>query len=215
MTSEPVACVVFDLGGVLVQIVRSWSEACTRAGIPPHPIASDAAFLARRGALVDAMSVGRLEPDAYYSATAEASGGVYAADDVRRIHAAWHWAEYPKVDTVVEAIEAAGIATGALSNTSAPHWAELRGTRSHFPTVARLQHAVASHLAGVLKPNPAIYRAFEAASGQPASRLLFFDDLPENVESARALGWRAEQIDPMGDTAAQLMAALRRHGVLD
>lgn len=212
--TEPVACVVFDLGGVLVQIVRSWIEACTRAGIPPHPIASDATFLARRGTLVDAMSVGRLEPDAYYAATAEASGGVYAADDVRRIHAAWHWAEYPGVDAVVEAIEAAGIATGALSNTSAPHWADLRGPQSQFPTVARLQYAVASHLAGVLKPSPAIYHAFEAASGQPASLLLFFDDLPENVEAARALGWRAEQIDPMGDTAAQLMAAVQRHGVL-
>lgn len=101
---------------------------------------------------------------------------------------------------VVEAIEAASIATGALSNTSAPHWAELRGAQSHFRTVAHLQNAVASHLAGVLKPSPAIYHAFEAASGQPGSRLLFFDDLADNVQAARALGWRAEQIDPMGDT---------------
>lgn len=214
MTSEPVACVVFDLGGVLVQIARSWAEAHTRAGFPPHPIASDAGFLARHGTLVDAMSVGRLEPDAYYVGVAEASGGAYTADEVRRIHHAWHWAEYPGVDTVIAAIEAAGIATGALSNTSAPHWADLRGPQSRYPTVARLQHAVASHLAGVLKPDPAIYRAFEVTSGQPASRVLFFDDLPENVEAARALGWRAERIDPTGDTAAQLSAALRRHGVL-
>ena len=214
MTSQPVACVVFDLGGVLVQIVRSWGEAHTRAGLPPHPIASDATFLAKRGALVDAMSVGRLKPDAYYAGVAGASGGAYTADEVRRIHLAWHWAEYPGVDAVVAAIEAAGIASGALSNTSAPHWSDLRGPQSRYPTVARLQHAVASHLAGVLKPDPAIYRAFEAASGQPTSRLLFFDDLPENVEAARALGWRAERIDPTGDTAAQLFAALRTHGVL-
>ncbi|TAJ19925.1 MAG: hypothetical protein EPO65_05290, partial [Dehalococcoidia bacterium] len=122
-----IACVVFDLGGVLVQIVGSWAEAHERAGLAPHPIVSDAAFLQSRGASIDAMSTGRITPDDYYAAVAEASRGVYTPDDARQIHLAWHWAEYPGVDAVIEAIEAAGIATGALSNTSAPHWADLRG----------------------------------------------------------------------------------------
>lgn len=211
--SEPIDLVVFDLGGVLVQIVRSWGEAHARAGLPAHPIAADAAFLARRAPLLDALSVGHIAPDEYYTGVAEASRGVYSPDDVRRIHLAWHWAEYPGVDAVVEAIEASGVLTGALSNTSEPHWADLRGPESRYPTVARLRHAVASHLAGVLKPDPSIYRAFEETSGVPASRLLYFDDLAENVEAARSIGWRAERIDP-GDTAAQLLAALRRHGVV-
>lgn len=212
--NEPIDLVVFDLGGVLVQIVRSWGEAHARAGLPAHPIAQDVAFLARRAPLLDGLSTGRIAPAEYYAGVAEVSHDVYTPDEVRRIHLAWHWAEYRGVDVVVEAIEAAGIATGALSNTSEPHWADLRGPASRYPTVARLRHAVASHLAGVLKPDPAIYRAVEEASGIPASRLLFFDDLAENVEAARSLGWRAERIDPTGDTAAQLLAALRRHGVL-
>ncbi len=118
------------------------------------------------------------------------------------------------MDAVIAAIDAAGIATGALSNTSEPHWADLRGPQSRYPTVARLRHAVASHLARVLKPDVRIYRAFEAASGISGDRVLFFDDLPQNIEAARAVGWHAERIDPTADTAAQLMAALRRHGVL-
>jgi len=212
--SEPVNLIVFDLGGVLVQIARSWGEAHARAGLPPHSIAGDAAFLARRAPLLDALSIGRIAPAEYYAGVAEVSDSVYTPDDVRRIHLAWHWAEYPGVGTVVEAIEASGVLTGALSNTSEPHWADLRGPDSRYPTVARLRHAVASHLAGVLKPDAAIYRAFEEVSGIPAARLLFFDDLPENVEAARGLGWRAEWIDPTGDPAAQLRAALRRHDVL-
>ena len=212
--SEPIDLVVFDLGGVLVQIVRSWGEAHTRAGFPAHPIAEDAAFLARRAPFLDALSVGHIEADEYYAGVAGASRSIYTPDDVRRIHLAWHWAEYPGVDAVTTAIEAAGVLTGALSNTSEPHWADLRGPASRYPTVARLRHAVASHLAGVLKPDAAIYRAFEEASGVEASRLLFFDDIAENVEAARGLGWRAERIDPTGDTAAQLLAALRRHGVV-
>ncbi len=212
--SEPIDLVVFDLGGVLVRIVRSWGEAHARAGLAPHPIAEDATFLARRASLLDALSVSRIAPAEYYAGVAEASSGVYTPDDIQRIHLAWHWAEYPGVDAAVEAIEAAGVLTGALSNTSAPHWPDLRGPDACYPTVARLRHAVASHLAGILKPDAMIYRAFQEASGVPAARLLFFDDLLENVEAARALGWRAERIDPTGDTAGQILAALHRHGVL-
>ena len=214
MTPPRIEVVAFDLGGVLVQIVGSWAEAHSRAGIRPHPIASDAAFLSKRGIAIDALSVGALTPDDYYRAVAEASGGAYTADDIHRIHAAWHWAEYPGVDAVVTAIEAAGIATGALSNTSAPHWADRRGPGSQYPSVARLGHAVASHLVGVLKPDVRIFRAFETASGISGDRVLFFDDLPQNVEAARAVGWHAERIVPTTDTAAQLMRALRRHGAL-
>ncbi len=215
MTTVPgVRVVAFDLGGVLVQIVGSWAEAHMRAGLAPNPCAEDPDFLARRAPLADEISRGRLTPDDYYRATAEASRGAYSANDIRRIHAAWHWAEQPGVDAVIEAIEATGIATGALSNTSEPHWADLRGPRALFPSVARLHHAVASHLVGALKPERAIYRAFEAACGVSGAGVLFFDDLEENVDAARALGWRAERIDPSRETGPQLWDGLRRHGVL-
>lgn len=213
--SEPIRIVVFDLGGVLVQIVHSWGEAHARAGLLPHPITEDHAFLARRAQLLDALSIGRITPAGYYTGVAGASRGVYAPDEVERIHLAWHWAEYPGVDAVVDAIESAGVATGALSNTSAPHWADLLDAAGRYPTVRRLRHRVASHLAGALKPDASIYQAFEEVSGHSGARLLYFDDLEENVEAARTLGWHAEQIDPAGDTAAQLRSALRQQKVID
>ena len=206
--------VVYDLGGVLVQIVRTWGEAHARAGLHPHPVVDDPAFHARRVPLLDALSTGRITPRDYYAGAAEASRGVYTPDETERIHLAWHWAEYPGVDAVVEAIETAGVTTGALSNTSEPHWADLLDAGGRYPTVRRLRHRVASHLAGVLKPEPAIYRAFEAAAGRPPGRLLYFDDLMENVEAARALGWNAERVDPTADPAAQLREVLRRYGVI-
>ena len=43
--------------------------------------------------------------------------------------------------------------------------------------------------------------------------ILFFDDAEENVQAARAVGWRAERIDPAGDTARQIAEALAQHGV--
>ncbi len=43
--------------------------------------------------------------------------------------------------------------------------------------------------------------------------MLFFDDAEENVRAARAVGWRAERIDPAGDTARQMTGALAEHDV--
>ena len=48
----------------------------------------------------------------------------------------------------------------------------------------------------------------------PAPSIVFFDDLAENVEAARAAGWNACPVDPHGDTAGQMRAHLINHGVL-
>jgi FMN phosphatase YigB (HAD superfamily) len=61
----------------------------------------------------------------------------------------------------------------------------LRGPASRYPTVARLHHAVASHLAGVLKPDPAIYRAVEKASGMKA-RWQSENSLIDAIKSAKS-----------------------------
>jgi len=212
----PVRIVVFDLGGVLVRIVRSWGEAHVAAGLAPHPIVESAAFNAARAELAHAHQVGAMAPAAYFQAVAAASEGAYSAGDVEAILEAWQSAEYPGVDEVVSEIEQAERATGALSNTNAAHWASLRPVSGtpRFPTVARLQHAHASHLLRLAKPDPAIYRAFERETGFGAGDVLFFDDLEENVAVARSVGWRAEVIDHSGDTAAQLRGHLGRYGVV-
>ncbi len=215
-SEPPAGAVIFDLGGVLVQIVRSWDEAHERAGYEPGAAPSSEAWRWERAALARAHQLGALKPDEWAEAIASASEGVYTAEDAVRILHAWQWAEYPGVDRLVEAIEAAGAETGALSNTNAVHWSVLRpkAGEPRFPTVARLQHAHASHLLHAAKPEPSIFAAFEERSGLRADRIVFFDDLEENVLAARAAGWRAEHIDYRADTAEQMHERLRQWGVL-
>ncbi len=216
----PPRIVVFDLGGVLVRIVRSWTEAHAAAGLPPHSICEAEAFDRARRELAQAHQVGAITPSEYYAGIARVSRGAYTAEHAEAILTAWQSEEYPGVDAVVTAIEDAGAETGALSNTNAAHWAVLRpdvsgaASAPRFPTVARLRHAHASHLLRLAKPDPAIYGAFEGATGFAASDILFFDDLEENVAAAQARGWRAEVIDHAGDTASQLQAHLEGHGLL-
>jgi HAD superfamily hydrolase (TIGR01509 family) len=211
-----VQLVVFDLGGVLVRIVRSWEEAHEAAGLGAKLVPDSERFRRERVRLAHAHQTGAIESGAYFEEMAAASEGAYTAEEIERVIAAWQYAEYEGVGGVVDALEAVGVETAALSNTNAFHWAELRldGGATRFPTVRRLRHAFASHLVRAAKPEQAIYETVERETGVASERVLFFDDVEAYVVGARDAGWRAERIDPMGDTAAQLMGHLGRYGVL-
>ncbi|MQA00821.1 MAG: HAD-IA family hydrolase [Dehalococcoidia bacterium] len=213
---SPVDLVVFDLGGVLVRIVRSWREAHEGAGLPPHPILDSPAFLAASAEVHRQHQVGTLAFDEWCERVVACSDGAYTVEDAARILDAWSMDEYPGVGGLIEAVHAAGVATAALSNTNPRHWLSLcpeDRVWDRYPSVGRLQSHHASHLMGLMKPDPAIYRALEDATGHRGERILFFDDGEANIEAAQAAGWRAELVDHTGDPAAQMLEALRRHGV--
>ena len=138
--------------------------------------------------------------------------GAYSPDEIAMIHDAWLIEEYPGVRTLVDDLHRlGGVETGMLSNTNARHWAR---RERDFTTAGLLGSQHASHLLGLAKPDPAIFRAFERRTGQAPGGIVFFDDLPENVDAARRAGWRGVLIDHVGDTAAQMRSALRDLGVL-
>ncbi len=205
--APPIELVVFDLGGVLVRITGSWAEAHERAGLLTRPRAPSRQATAAIERLMDELERGSIEVDEFCERYAAASEGAYAAHDVSAMLDAVLIGERPGVGAVFDALDAAEVATAVLSNTNPRHWAH----PLQAATRARAREAHASHLLRALKPEPAIYERFEAATGAPGSAILFFDDGPANVEAARARGWRAEHV---GDTAAQLLDALRAHRVI-
>jgi len=209
--ASPIELVVFDLGGVLVRIARDWAEAHALADLPPHPIVEDPAFHAGTRVVAAAHQSGAVTPEQWAVEVARRSDGAYTKEQAFAVLDAWIIGEYLGVDAVFDALDAAEVSTAVLSNTNPRHWTH----PLQAATRARAGHAHASHLLGALKPEPAIYERFEAATGAGASAILFFDDGPANVEAARARGWRAEHIDHEGDTATQLLAALRAHGVIE
>ena len=121
--------------------------------------------------------------------------------------------EYPGILELVNALHAAGCATACLSNTCASHWAALVDP-ARYPAIARLGARHASHLFGLMKPDPHIYRRFEQAMGAQPAEILFFDDGPANVAAARQRGWRAEQITDPDDSLPELCRALVHYGIL-
>lgn len=209
--------VCFDLGGVIVRICRSFDQAAHAAGLDLRLSTADLdRSRAQRRALTDLHQTGGLDSADYYDRISASLARAYSPDEVRRIHDAWILGEYSGVhDLVSDLLARPGIRTGVLSNTNDAHWHAMTASRRDlFPTPARVHHPHASHLLRLGKPAPAIYEAFELAADAAPSDIVFFDDLPENIDAARARGWLAHRIDPDADTASQMRAHLARAGVL-
>ncbi|MBX3388812.1 MAG: HAD-IA family hydrolase [Phycisphaeraceae bacterium] len=214
VASSNIRCVCFDWGGVILRFCRSFEEGVRAAGLDLREGAiAPEAILARRG-LANRYSRGELTTEQFLAEACRATSGIYSEAELERINHAWLIEEYPGVDAIVDELNTLPqLETALLSNTTAIHWERQQPHRSlaipHFPTAARLRHRHASHLLGLLKPDDAIYAAFERETGFAGDSIVFFDDLEENVQAARARGWCAIRIDHAGDTAAQIRAALR------
>jgi FMN phosphatase YigB (HAD superfamily) len=211
---EPPKLVVFDAGGVIVRVTGPWEVAHARSGVRVTERIGSPEFAALRVTLADRHQRGELDTPAYAAAVAEASG--LQPDEVERILDAWIDDEYPGWAAVIDRLRASGVETALLSNTNAHHWEAMvpGGARAgRYPAIAGLDRHFASHLVGAMKPDAAIFRAVEDATGRHGDEILFFDDLPQNVDGARAHGWRAVQIDPAGDPAAQVLEALEEAGL--
>lgn len=230
MAAVPSRVVCFDLGGVLVRICQTWAEACGRAALSRNVewLGSDT-WIARRRQVGDRYQSGELECSEYFSELAALSEGLFTAIEFEQIHRAWTLDHYPGALEFVRALNASpGITTACLSNTNHAHWVRLIGAdgKNEYPAVAALQFQLASHLLGCGKPDARIYalayatfaegtRSLAGSGASPLnpSDILFFDDLAENVAAARDAGWTAFQVDPRGDTVAQMRGFLAGAGV--
>jgi FMN phosphatase YigB (HAD superfamily) len=214
MPDSSIRLVVFDAGGVIVRVTGPWAVAQARAGIAPTALQATPEFEAAVQDLADRHQRGELETAIYFDLVARASG--LDASQVESILDNWIAEEYPGWDRVVERLERSGVETALLSNTNAYHWEYLipGGSKAgRYPAIAHLGRHFASHELGAMKPDPAAYQAVEEQTGHAPGEILFFDDLPPNVDAARARGWRAVLIDPDGDPVAQIVDALDAAGL--
>jgi putative hydrolase of the HAD superfamily len=94
------------------------------------------------------------------------------------------------------------------SNTDPLHWAGCRPLLA--PLLARFRDCVLSFEVGARKPSAAFFGALLARAGCRPGELLFTDDLPANVEGARAAGIDAVVFE----SAAALERELARRGIV-
>jgi glucose-1-phosphatase len=201
LTPGTADALLFDLGRVVINIDFSKAVACWagHAGCA----ASDLAARFIRDESYRHHEVGRIS-DADYFASLRSSLGIPLTDD--QFLEGWNAifaGEMPGIDPLL-ARAGKHLPLYAFSNTNPAHVA-------HFPAVyanvlRHFRELFLSSTIGLRKPDTEAYDHVVRAIGVPASRIVFFDDLAENVEGARAAGLHAVQVKSSADVADALAA---------
>jgi HAD superfamily hydrolase (TIGR01509 family) len=208
----PVELVCFDLGGVLVRVCGSWSEAAAQVGAPDlMPLDDPRVAESVYGLLLD-FEVGQVDSAHVVERLVSLSGG-YDTQHIAAIIEGWLKGPYDGADRLLDRIRHAGVITACLSNTNAWHW-RVMADRQSYPMLGQLDYHFASHLAGARKPDAPFYETLERQTGVRPDRIVFFDDLEMNVQTACARGWMGRQVDADRDPIRQVAGHLADLGVL-
>ena len=199
--TNAIAVVLFDLGGVLIELGASpLPEAWLPGG---RPITS-VEWLKSETALQ--FECGALSPEAFAAGLQRELGLTVSATEILTAFARWPVGLYDGAhDLLVELGKTQRLA--ALTNTNALHWPRLV---DEFRIPGYFSQVFASHLIEVAKPDPrAFHYAVDSLKVAPGE-ILFFDDNPHNVASATALGIVSRQVT----SVAQVRRALFEFGLL-
>lgn len=205
--------VVFDLGRVLVRLCDGWGHACVVAHVPVPTAADDPAMTRRIVEASNQHEHGRIDTPGFCRRVAEFTG--MTADHVLAVTDVWLRGPFPGVRELIDELADAHVPTACLSNTNEHHWRQMvaPGGPNNLP-LHRLSYRFASHLLGMMKPDPRIYEHVERAVGLAPERILFFDDHAPNIAAALERGWRAVQVPRCHDTTPFLRHQLAAAGVL-
>lgn len=203
MVCDGVDALLFDLGNVVIEIdfnraLAHWAtHARCEASLIRDRFRHDHAY--------DQYERGRIDFDAYFSAL-RARLGV----DISDAHLRDGWnailiGAMPGIsDLLAKAAERFPLY--AFTNSNPEHQNCLS---DRFADLLRpFKQIFVSSDIGLRKPEPDAYRHVVDVLGVPASRILFFDDLIENVEGARACGLQAVHVRTTSDVRDTLSRLL-------
>jgi putative hydrolase of the HAD superfamily len=92
----------------------------------------------------------------------------------------------------------------AFSNTNSPHVEYF--SKKYADVLGHFRQMFLSSAIGLRKPDAKAYDHVVQAIGVPATRIVFFDDLAENIEGARESGLTAVHVTSPDDVASALAA---------
>ncbi len=200
----PIDAIVFDLGGVLVDV--DFRRALERWAAGTGEPAEHLAGRFRRDDAYCAHERGELD-DARYFAHLRSVLGMAIGDE--QMLAGWNAAlgePLPGVEALVRRL-ASRVPLYVFSNTNPAHIAHFtpryRSLLSHF------RATYTSCAIGARKPEAQAFARVAERIGAPPARLAFFDDLEENVAGAARAGLQAFRVSSADEIAAISEALLR------
>jgi HAD superfamily hydrolase (TIGR01509 family) len=198
MLPADLAAVVFDIGGVLINDVRSnrvFRDLDRVLGLPPRTV------VAHWGRWRPRLFTGAATDEAYFDDLAALAGGRVPASAIRaRVLAGWH--PHEEAVRALERLARAGVPVAAATNHYRPWLAELE---QRMPWLGLLDPIVCSSDVGVRKPDPRFFALLAERFPHVPARTLYLDDQRRNVEAAGRAGYRAVRVEP-GTLPAPLSA---------
>ncbi|ADO74857.1 HAD family hydrolase [Stigmatella aurantiaca] len=194
----PPRALLFDLGNVLVFHDNGllFHRLGARAGLPPREVAqrlTGAGWTAANRGQRDAEGIRR-----------DVCGALGVELPMEEFAPLWssHFTVHEAVLPRVEALEGR-VKRVLVSNTNVLHVAYLR---PRLPLLQRFDALLMSCEVGLVKPEPAFFQLALERAGCAPHEAAFFDDLPEYVEAANALGIRGHLFTDAPTFDAQLKA---------
>jgi glucose-1-phosphatase len=200
-----IEAVVFDLGGVLIDVQYARAIARLRARC-----SADADMLQqalRSAASLQRFECGELTPREFHTAFCDVGRLDIGFEEFCAVYCDI-FEPMPQMIEAHQQLRASGMATYIFSNTSELH---LTHIRRHYSFVSQFDGYFLSYELGVMKPDDRAYAAVETALGRPVSALLYIDDRVENVEAGARRGWHALH----HTDAPATIARLRSFGLYD
>ena len=206
MTPPPLSpgdadALLFDLGRVVLNIDFSKALACWAgyAGCQPSEIAA-------RWAVDETYhhhERGTISDEAFFD---ELRRGLGIAISDAQFLEGWNAIFAGEMDGIAPLLARAArhLPLYVFSNTNRAHVAHF--TEIHAETLKPFRELYYSSSIGHRKPDAAGFDHVVSEIGVPASRIVFFDDLAENIEGARARGLKAVHVRSSRDVAHALEA---------
>lgn len=207
--NESIAWLVFDLGGVLVDVAppdRTFADLAARSDTSAERLASllRERFTQQPFSLAERFQTGELDEQAFHAALNRELKTPLSFAELTAALEAMLLGER-RDTTALLARLAMRYRIACYSNTNATHW---RHIARHFAFFDYLERAFASQEIGFAKPDRRGFDAVASALGAAPSACLLIDDREINVEGARAAGWQAL----LFDNAVQLENDLAARG---
>jgi putative hydrolase of the HAD superfamily len=204
MPDQPVVeAVVFDLGGVLLEVgfetvFASWAaDAGTTAAFIRERFHFDAAY--------EQHERGEINASQYFAALRRSLNLDLTEEQFR---SGWNQCVRGEIPGVAALVSAFGdrLPIYVFSNTNAAHYTDWGPRYQHL--MRPFRRLFMSHEMGMRKPEARAFEFIASEIGVDLPKILFFDDTTENVTGARAVGMLAVHVRDIEDIRSTL-AGLR------
>ena len=198
MTGRDVDLVLFDLGGVLIELggVGAMAEL---AGIT-----SDEEVWRRwlTSPWVRRFESGRCTANEFSNGVVSEWGLPVSPEQFLQVFRGWPIGPYPGASELVTEVRRT-VPIGCLSNTNTTHWDD---QVARWPMLDLFDYRFLSFDLGLVKPDAAVFERVAELLPVGPDRVLFLDDNALNAEAARSAGFLSEHVRGLAEARQALVA---------